>query len=397
VHISYMGTKKKLAPDIAKLVNEQETGPFLDLFSGMCSVGQEVALSSRPVWSNDVQFFSHIVAKSLFTSQEIPAISWDELSKIKNLFHDNYQKLEQFIFDELEYEKQLYTKHNAENLIIFEESIRKKIFQNSQIECFSHHLFTSFYACTYIGLTQALEVDSLRYAFDTLKKDNSISNEKYEWFLISLGQALSKSSTSTGHFAQYLTLKNSNYKKFILQRQKSLWQEWVMAIESLTPINSKQWRSNNVTFRQDANELLKTLKSSLIKPSVIYADPPYTADQYSRYYHLYETLILYDYPDLSAKARYRSDRFQSPFSLKSQVDNAMETLIAQTAALGSTFILSYPENGLIPNARSNILTLLQKHFRIAKVAIEVPHKHSSFGASKGQQSYDVNELIFYAR
>lgn len=392
-----MGTKKKLAPDIAQLVNEQTEGPFLDLFSGMCSVGQEVALSSRSVWSNDVQFFSHLVAKSLFTSQEVPNTSWDELSELKNLFNENYQKIEKFITDELQYEKQLHNELNTENLIQFEESIRNKTLKNSEIECFSHHLFTSFYACTYISLTQALEIDSLRYAFDTLKKNKSISNEKYEWFLISLGQALSKCSTSTGHFAQYLTLKDSNHKKFIMQRQKSIWQEWIIAIESLTPINSKQWRSNNIAFRQDANQLLQTLKNSLIKPSIIYADPPYTADQYSRYYHLYETMILYDYPDLSAKARYRSDRFQSPFSLKSQVDSAMETLIAQTAELGSTFILSYPENGLIPNARSNILVMLQKYFKTAEVAIEVPHKHSSFGASKGQQSYDVNELIFYAR
>lgn len=392
-----MGTKKKLAPDIARLVSEQSHGPFLDLFSGMCSVGQEVALSSRQVWSNDVQFFSHLVAKSLFTSQEFPRIAWNDLSEIKRLFNDNFQKIEQFIIDELEYEKQLYTEHDAENLIIFEESIRNKIFKNPKIEYFSHHLFTSLYACTYISLTQALEVDSLRYAFDTLKKNKSISNEKYEWFLISLGQALSKSSTSTGHFAQYLTLKNSNYKKFILQRQKSIWQEWVIAIEAIAPINSRQWRSKNLAFHQDANQLLKTLKNSPMKPSIIYADPPYTADQYSRYYHLYETLILYDYPDLSAKARYRTERFQSPFSLKSQVDSAMEKLISQTAELGSTFILSYPENGLIPNARSNILELLQKYFKKAEVAIEVPHKHSSFGASKGQQSYDVNELIFYAR
>jgi len=48
-----------------------------------------------------------------------------------------------------------------------------------------------------------------------------------------------------------------------------------------------------------------------------YLDPPYTADQYSRFYHLLETLARGDRPGIdSVKARYRSDRFRSAFSLR---------------------------------------------------------------------------------
>ena len=84
------------------------------------------------------------------------------------------------------------------------------------------------------------------------------------------------------------------------------------------------------------------------RPAIIYADPPYTSDHYSRYYHLYETLLLYDYPSSEATGRYRPDRFFSRYSIKTEVEAAMDRLIADCAKIGSRLVLSYPERGLLP-------------------------------------------------
>ena len=57
-------------------------------------------------------------------------------------------------------------------------------------------------------------------------------------------------------------------------------------------------RYKNVTlFKQDANILAKSIKAD-----VVYIDPPYNSRQYSRFYHVYETLVKWDMPELYGTA-----------------------------------------------------------------------------------------------
>src|SRR5205823_8991910 len=71
IALSYMGTKHVLAPDIARVIGSARRGPVLDGFSGMCAVGQAIG-PTRQVWTNDVQVFASIVAKSLFVFPDHP-------------------------------------------------------------------------------------------------------------------------------------------------------------------------------------------------------------------------------------------------------------------------------------------------------------------------------------
>ena len=64
------------------------------------------------------------------------------------------------------------------------------------------------------------------------------------------------------------------------------------------------------------NDIQRICVDGRVRPAVVYADPPYTSDHYSRYCDLYETLILYDYPLSEATGRYRPDGFFSRFSIK---------------------------------------------------------------------------------
>ncbi|PDT73555.1 DNA adenine methylase [Bradyrhizobium sp. C9] len=142
--------------------------------------------------------------------------------------------------------------------------------------------------------------------------------------------------------------------------------------------------------------LLAQLKRDIERPAVIYADPPYTADHYSRYYHLWETLLRYDYPEPVGKGLYRSDRFTSKFSVKSEVHRQFEQLIERTAELGVELVLNYPRDGLMEAPETNLLAMLTSHFSHAEVAAAIPHVHSTMGASKGVERESVTELIFYA-
>jgi adenine-specific DNA-methyltransferase len=165
----------------------------------------------------------------------------------------------------------------------------------------------------------------------------------------------------------------------------------------MQPIGTPEWRKRNRSFCEDAVPLIRRLQREREKPAVVYADPPYTADHYSRYYHVLETLVQYDYPALSGRGLYRDKRFQTPFSLKTKAPDALEHLVLATSQLGADLILSYPTNGIITEADVNITALLRRHYRHVDRRRTIAHKHSTFGASKGKVRHDVLEQIFVAR
>ena len=89
---------------------------------------------------------------------------------------------------------------------------------------------------------------------------------------------------------------------------------------------------------------------------LVYLDPPYTADNYSRFYHVLETLVNYDYPELElrggslTKGRYpaREHRFQSNFCKSEHVESAFREVVEACANLGAKLLVSYsPDSGLL--------------------------------------------------
>lgn len=260
----------------------------------------------------------------------------------------------------------------------------------------SYALFLLTYSGGYFGARQAADIDSLKFAFDRLLAEGKIDVNQHRWYMLALCRALFSVANTTGHFAQYLEVKGSTLNRFRLRRRRDVFAEWAAALKELQPHGTPDWRSHNKTFRSDANALLQQLKTESSAPAVVYADPPYTADQYSRYYHLLDTLLTYDYPQIQGKGQYRPERFVSEFSLRSKVVNAFEALVANAAHLDADLIINYPENGLLPGTERSILPMLRKYFRRAELAKVINHEHSSLGASKGVERAAVREMIFYA-
>jgi adenine-specific DNA-methyltransferase len=158
-------------------------------------------------------------------------------------------------------------------------------------------------------------------------------------------------------------------------------------------------RSANLVFQAEATSLLTHYGSDLASNGtqlVIYADPPYSKAQYSRYYHVLETLVLYDYPEISGKGRYRAERFNTDFSRAGAVQEAMDRFINSAAQTGAPLYLSYPRNGLLYAAGGDVLAILKKHYAEAKLAATVPLAHSTLGAAPGKTSIDVTEDVYYA-
>jgi adenine-specific DNA-methyltransferase len=401
-----MGTKKALAQDVSGVINSCRQGAVLDVFSGMCAIGQSVG-TTRQVWSNDIQVFASNVASALFTSKTPPPSIEKITSLTEKLFLQNKYELSET------YSARLIKEHKVLSAGIIGDlenhlSSAKYIGNCSKMDLqrreyatqstkFPYCLSTITFADSYFSLNQAIDIDSIRYAIDQCLFTQKISLDSHRWLLIALCHASIKASTTTGHFAQYLSPNVANLKPYIKQRQRNVWNIWLECLEKLSPNGTKEWRQKNLVFNMDSLCLLEKLSFKKDKPSVVYADPPYTEDQYSRYYHIWETLVKYDYPTASGKGRYRDDRYTTPFSRASNVQWAFSELIRRTKALNSELVLSYPANGLLQRSGKDPYTILKQQYKNVEIAIEYNHQHSTMGGSKGSAKSNVKELIYWAR
>ena len=404
--IPYMGTKRDIAPKVADVICAAQSGIVLDAFSGMCAIGQSVG-TRRPVWNNDIQTFPSHVAGALFTS-ELTAPSQEKvIGAISGFYQENIQELSRRFSRRLNEENEYLAIGNLTTAAAYYKSaehignsqtlsaIREQLSEQPQL--FPYCLFTITFSDGYFGFSQSIEIDSIRYAIAQGEINNLLSSDEARWLLIALCHTISKIATTTGHFAQYLNVNENNLRGYLTKRRRSVWQVWLDCFAELKPIGSPKWRKSNKVFNMDSLSLLQRLSMSEQKPSVIYADPPYTNDQYSRYYHVWETLVKYDYPKSLGKGRYREDRFISPFSTKTSVKWAFGELISRTRTLGADLILSYPSEGLLQKTGTDPFELLREKYRKVDLAHRCDHQHSTMGASKGAAKNGVVELVYWAR
>lgn len=406
VQIRYMGAKHSLAPTVAEIIKELPSGPCLDLFAGMCSVAGALAATGRETWCNDIQKYASLVSQTLVASTEMPLTGDQASLKLQRAFKRNTSTLSKRFADHLEKEKralqkEAYTTYkglvsnwrHAGN----DTEIANEILSLQATPTFPYRLVTLTYSHGYFGLQQAIELDSLRYAIDYSYRHNQLTVEQTQWCLTALMEIASKICTAPGHFAQYLEAKNaSSWRHIRAQRRRNVWAGFISSLQSMSPYGTQFWRSNNKIFCRDAMYLPHELINSGSSPRIIYADPPYSEAQYSRYYHVLESLVMYDYPSIASKGRYRDGRFTTPFSLTSSVGKAFVNLISSSAKLDANLVISYPSNGLLFQTGGNLSSILYDYYSRVNI-IKINHKHSTLGGKHGPMTSDVEELIFIAR
>ena len=145
------------------------------------------------------------------------------------------------------------------------------------------------------------------------------------------------------------------------------------------------------------------LESSDFSASAVYADPPYTRDHYSRFYHVLETLSLRDNPEITSnKVRgsthlsrgiYRSNRHQSPFCIRSRAPQAFENLFSPIAKKHIPLILSYSPYASEEDAHPRVMTMdailqiAERHFKEVEVRSVGEFAHSRLNKT------DLNKAI----
>lgn len=400
----YMGTKRLLAPEISLEIASKKKGPVLDLFSGMSAVGQAVG-QARPIWGNDVQRYAYEVIRSLFVDEDTPSLlddldnclqlaaehkAWIKSALTESFHLEDEARESGNLNDFLFLQKQLHENKNDGDIYFLRGASPDGLKRNNYIS------FTSNYGGAYFTLDQSSDIDAIRWAIDHLLAIGSISESSWRRMLVCLGRACLVVSNTTGHFAQFLKPKAQNLKRYRATFDRSVVEAFQNACYTMRPVGTAEWRRHNVAFNLEANDLLSLFTKTTMRPSVIYCDPPYTADHYSRYYHILETLVLNDMPQVTGAGLYRPDRHSSQFSTKTKVKRAVADMISGAAACGADIIISYPAVGLLNEPKQFITECLTIHYKTVERVREITHSHSTMGASKGQVRLPVVELLFSA-
>jgi adenine-specific DNA methylase len=412
----YMGSKRALCGFIAEGISSvlPDHGIVVDL---MCGSGVASGSFSR-IWktyASDAQEFCRILAVIHGGGFDRKAAQ-NLLSRISPIFKRHFYDLNRNLSDTLKREEKIFCSNTSEVLLQeykhFMQTFPTLINLNNTIQwnpeeevmqrkrdhlLYPYCLFTSYFANVYFGVRQSVEIDSLRFSIDQLQDDN----EKC-WALGALIASVSALGTTYGgHFAQpkvsgYENINIDNITSVIDKRSPSIIHEFSVRLLNLSE------QSQNAFQRIESvpgpwNNALTILGDKIKQqPVLVYLDAPYTRDEYSRYYHVLETLVTYTYPSctgigLTPKP---NERFKSEFFTKveSKILDALVNVITNILHRDWMCAWSYSDSG-VANIYQVINSVHQKTNCDVK-SYSAPFRHKSQGPRKNKTV--VEHLIIFS-
>lgn len=380
--IKYMGSKTKIIDYVIKGINDVYQGSsVVDLFAGSGTLSGALR-GQVPIISNDIQSYSEILSGAYLSNISMSEKNLEDvlISVVKEAEEHSYYLKSLTV----EYSVDFSTVEQLKDFKKFEELQRKLIDFDFPNET-QYYLFTKNYSGTYWSLEQCTLIDGYRKVAEKYK-----DSDLYFLIMASMMFAMSYNSQSTGHYAQYRVAENEkSMKDILIYRNKNITSLFTRKYNDIISFYRKiENTKDRIFYSLDFEDCLKRIP----RKSTVYADPPYAFVHYSRFYHALETVVRYDYPELKHKGRYRIDRHQSPFSIKTQAPEAFRRMFNLIREKESNMVLSYSDNGLI--SLDEIVRMANLEFG-SKYTIDLrvlDYKHSSMGR-KGNKDKDVREAL----
>lgn len=399
VPIRYMGTKRQLAQHVRRLAEfASPYGSLTDLFSGMGSVAAEHA-GHRHVVTNDALGFTGILARARFVGKERKLTAAEVIASLRPFVREQRKYLMSTFDRELATESRAL-EGSAADLAAHMSAVchagrddtfrRRATNARSQTGAPAFKMACLYYAGGYFSMRQTIDIDAIRFAIDSARGVCKYN----DWMLAAWLSACSRVINAPGHTAQYLKPNNKatagRIKSFW---RRSIWEEFKNALVSLEQVGPEAWRTGNRVMVSDALALIRSKR--LAGTGVVYADPPYTKDQYSRFYHVFEALHRYDYPMISGEGRAvpANERFSTGFCQVTKVEASFIALFEGVSTLGVPLVLSYPSDGLLMAAGSSVEAIAKDRMTITRHE-RIAHSHSTMGASSGSKSKPATENIY---
>ncbi|TQK53289.1 D12 class N6 adenine-specific DNA methyltransferase [Brevibacillus sp. AG162] len=414
--IHYLGSKLRILETISDIIDDIDPtfGRVYDIFSGSGTVSYYLG-KRRPVTSVDIQEYSRVL-----TNAVLQPFCEKELIEIKSkLSYFKVTTLQECIEPLVKYEEWALDKANKNEVYEICELVEYGAllpFLNKERENVSDDLkaviqktvdnlnemglmdsvdsiTTRYFGGTYFSFQQASELDNLLNMASTFEgrlKDIVIA--------ATLSTASEIVNTVGKQFAQPLKAIDSkgNPKKSLVSkinkdRSIDVYQKFEEEINKYLSLEKGNF--NHISLRCDYSDALDNLTNDT---KVVYADPPYTRYHYSRYYHVLETMCLRDNPEITkvqfngelrmSRGLYRTDRHQSPFSIKTMARKAFKTLFSKVSERNVSLILSYSpydtEKESTPRVQtvSELLEMASQYFKRVELFSIEGFVHSKLNA-----------------
>jgi adenine-specific DNA methylase len=426
--IHYLGSKLRIVEDVRQAIGQVDPsgGPVCDLFSGSGTVSRELS-KSRNVIAVDVQEYSRVLCSALLNPSRFSIQSIEKLlSSVHSSKHS--QLLSWAIEPMIAYEASCRDVANHGNvrplaellehgsIFAFQQghggrwssdlldSLKKTTsrLKKVHLDDTASSLATRYFGGVYFSYFQASVLDLL------LEAVGPPGGKKRDTLLAAILSTTSDVVNTVGkQFAQPIRpcFADGRPKPDLARRIAKdrdldvleIFMGWISRYLALPETDRK-----HEVLRCDYEDALKNLRG---KVSVVYADPPYTRDHYSRFYHILETFCLRDCPTVSmvrtngkdsiSRGMYRIDRHQSPFCIMSLAPKAFLKLFAEVRRLGVPLVLSYSpyskETGARPRSMQlkEVTELAKKSFKVVEVVPAGRIAHSKLNRS------DMNKTISY--
>ena len=433
--LRYIGIKTKLLDAIKKEIDviAPNGEGVLDMFAGSTVVGQQI-MDNHVVYSNDIQNYSRVVAETLIHVNNSFDYSSLDYKKVinSNYFKKNYEYLLSLFEKPLQYERELFKKtesnldddsilkefkfyyenapysgHFADSVLAFKtmKSVYSMDFYNQARKNKSNGywcLFSLVYGVPYFSLEQSMFIDSFRYAIEKMFLSKEINETEYNAYLSLAIYVLENTVTSVGdHFAQPQQFKISEearlqreVKKILSKKTKDVSLILDEMNEQLKSIKATKYSRLNKVFCDDYSTLFENNAEALKGITTIYIDPPYTNAHYSRFYHILETLVLYDYPNIEYFGRYRSDRYQSPFCIRSEALKEFDRMISLCHGSSKKLVISYSDTSQCILKRNEIEEIVKRHYDVVEIK-EIDYLYRNFGQKPNKVK--GNELLIICK
>ena len=382
--LNYLGSKLRLLDFIEEHVRHvtPANAGVCDLFAGSGCVSYKLS-ANFPVIACDIQRYSMVICSALLTSPDlsdesierfiaqlkISVVKLDEAfssliqiedDAIKNKDIDTLAEIIEYgSLEVFRQEKTISAIFNAQSKVTAQLSNNGLIGRDSFI---SRH-----YGGVFFSYRQAVQIDTI---LSLIRRH--ANNSSKDIFLAALLSTASDIVGTVGkHFAQPIktrdakgNLKSMVYNKAIRDKTSDvfeLYEKWLRRYISLP-----RGKFECHTMQGDYMDCLAKLGDDV---RTIYADPPYTRDHYSRFYHVLETIAIGDEPEISkvkihggvhiSKGLYRNDRHQSPFCIKSKAPVAFKKMFKVASVARKNLILSYSPYDETNNSHPRVVTMNQ--------------------------------------
>ena len=377
--MQYMGSKTRISEWILNASEHatKDRRTFIDLMAGTGAVSFAAQARGFRIVANDIQPYAAAVLKATFISDRsniqhvlsalTSGLVLDEHIKrskasLPKLIQDEKDALRRAIKDGDWQEYRRFVQENTGNPALITRN---------------YDLFLNYYANTYFGISQAIEIDALRRFADRLDK------QLRQHVVAATISAMTSLSSTTTHLAQYLKPNSKVGVERLARKRSSSIIQWVH--DCLLRTESQPLIPGNEVWNLDYIGMLEQA-SFLPDDAIAYADPPYFKEHYSRYYHLLDTFVLYDYPELTwnqrlddfTVGRYRSQRIRSNFGLKARVADEFNNLIRGCRSRDLPLLISYASTSILPASKLDELARSNGY----SVKVEsMPLLHSGQGQS----------------